>query len=70
MFEAERLQVKSQVMILNLPLLRKMEEFPFTAALFTAVIVSVFVLPSRILAGSVPDDLWVRADKKIVPPAL
>ena len=48
MFKAEWFQVECQILILNRPLLWQMEKFPFTAALFAAVIMSVFFLPAGV----------------------
>ena len=70
MFETEWLQVESQRFIMNLPLLREIEKFPLAAAFFTAVIMSVFVLPARIVLRGVPDDLRVRTNERIISPAL
>ena len=55
---------------MNLPLMGQIKEFPFPAALFTAVIVPVWLLPFLLCLRRVPDDLRIRADQKIIPPAL
>ena len=45
---------------MNLPLLRETEKFPFAAAFFASVIVSISGFPSLVCLWSVPDDLRVR----------
>ena len=47
---------------MDLPLLWQVEEFPFAAAFFAAVVVTVHVLPATVLLRSIPDDLRIRAD--------
>ena len=70
MLETKRLQIKSQVFIMYLPLFREAYEFPFSAALFAAVIVSVLMLPATVVLRSVPDDLGIRANQDVFPPSL
>ena len=67
-FEIERLQVKGQIFIMNLPLLREIEELPFSTAFFAAVIVRIPVLPSFLCLRGIPDHLRIRAHKEILPP--
>lgn len=62
--------MKGQLAVVNAPLLRKVEEFPFSAALFAAVIVAIRMLPSAVIFWGIPDDLRVRTYQKIVAPAL
>ncbi|MCG4587583.1 hypothetical protein L0P56_19145, partial [Anaerosalibacter bizertensis] len=70
MLEAERLQIKSKVLVMKLPLMRKIKELPLTAATAASVIMSVHMLPATVFAGSIPDYLRVRTNQKIIPPAL
>ena len=46
MLEVEGLQVKSQVPIVNAPLLRKIEKLPLAAASGAAVIVGIGLFPA------------------------
>lgn len=69
MFEAERLQVKGQPAVADLPLLGEIEELPFTAALLASVIMPVPVLPAAVGPQSIPDHLGIRTDQKILSPA-
>ena len=62
MLETERFQVKGKVFVVDLPLFRKIKKFPFSAALFASVIMSVRVFPSCIGPGGVPDDLGIRTN--------
>ena len=70
MLKIKRFQVKCKFPVMNLPLMGQIKEFPFPAALFTAVIVPVWLLPILLCLRRVPDDLRIRADQKIIPPAL
>ena len=70
MLETEWFQIKSKRAVMNLPLFRKTEELPFTAAFSAAVIMTVHVLPSSVVSGRVPDDLGIRPHKDIITPAL
>ena len=75
-FEAERLQMKRQgfadgfTVIMDIPLLGKIKELPFSAAFFAAVIMTVLFFPATQRFGGIPDDLWVRTNQKVVPPSL
>ena len=69
MFKAERLQIKGQIPVMDLPLLRKAEEFPFSAAFFTSVIMCVWMIPPAVCLFSIPDYLRVRADQDVITPA-
>ena len=55
---------------MNLPLLRETEKFPFAAAFFASVIVSISGFPSLVCLWSVPDDLRVRTNQDIISPSL
>ena len=68
--EAERLQIKCQFFIMNLPLFRETEEFPFPAAFLAAVIVAVHMFPSTLGFRGIPDNLRVRTDQSVLSPAL
>ena len=68
MLKAEGFQIKSKTFVLNGPLLRQIEEFPFSAAFFAPVVVTVPVLPAGVGLGGVPDDLGVRTDQEIISP--
>ena len=59
MLEAERLQIKSKVLVMKLPLMRQIKELPLTAATAASVIMSVHMLPATVFAGSIPDYLRV-----------
>ena len=54
---------------MNLPLLWKVKELPFSAALGTSVVMTVHILPATLFLRSVPYYLWVRAYKNILTPA-
>ena len=69
MLEAEGLQVKGQAMVMNRPLLWQIKKFPLSAAFGASVVVGVRLPPPAVFLGGIPDDLWIRADQKIVPPA-
>ena len=53
---------------MDLPLLWETKKLPFTATLFATVIMSVHLFPTAVLLRSIPDDLRVRTDKKIISP--
>ena len=53
---------------MDLPLLWEIKKLPFTATLFATVIMSVHLFPTAVLLRSIPDDLRVRTDKKIISP--
>ena len=52
------LQMKSKILVMKIPLLWEIKEFPFTAALFASVVVSIHVFPSTAYLWGVPDHLW------------
>ena len=62
--------MKGQLLIRNLPLLRQIKKLPFAAALAAAVIVAIHFFPAFVFFGGIPDNLRVRADQQVVPPAL
>ena len=69
MFKAEWFQVECQFFVMDLPLLWKIEEFPFATAFFAAVVVTVHMLPVFFLFRGIPDDLRVRAYQCVITPA-
>ena len=70
MFETERLQMKSQFAVLNAPFVRQLEKFPFAASFGASVVMAVHFSPPGMFFWRIPDNLWVRPDKQIVPPPL
>ena len=82
MFETEGLQMEGQRIrltggfllkrqgVMDRPLVRQMEELPFSAALGTSVVMTVFLLPALMLVGRLPDDLGIRTDENIISPTL
>ena len=68
-FETERFQMESKIFVMEIPLLREVKEFPFTAAFFASVVVGVHVFPSTAYLRSVPDNLRIRTDQSIFTPA-
>ena len=46
------------------------EELPFSAALRTSVVMTVFLLPALMIVGRLPDDLGIRTDENIISPTL
>ena len=50
-FEAEWLQVKGEAFIVDCPLFRQIEEFPFASALGASVIMAVHLLPASVFLG-------------------
>ena len=62
-------QVEGKILITDLPLFREIEEFPFTAAFFTAVIVCVRMFPAFVCARCIPDHLRIRTNQDVLPPA-
>src|SRR5699024_1883985 len=69
-FEAEWFQPEGKFLIMYFPLLGKIKKFPFTAAFFAPVIMSVAVFPPAFSFRRVPDDLGIRTDQDIFSPAL
>ena len=69
MFEAEWLQVKGEAFIVDCPLFRQIEEFPFASALGASVIMAVHLLPASVFLGGIPDYLGIGADQQVVSPA-
>ena len=53
---------------MNLPLLWKVKEFPFSSALRTSVVMGVHPFPARFFFRCVPYNLWVWTDKGIITP--
>ena len=68
-FETEWFQMESKIFVMEIPLLREIKEFPFTAAFFASVIMGVHVFPSTAYLRSVPDHLRIRTDQSVFPPA-
>ena len=62
--------MEGQILILDAPLLRKVKKFPFAAALFAAVIMTVHLPPAFVFLWGIPDYLRIRPDQKIAVPAL
>ena len=69
MFETKRFQMKCEIFVMNGPLFRQIEEFPFSAAAGTAVIMTVHFTPSFMFFRSIPDNLRIGTYQKIVTPA-
>ena len=69
MLEAERLQIKGKILVMDIPLMRQIKELPLTASAAASVIMAVHMLPATVLTRSIPDNLWVRTNKEIIPPA-
>ena len=69
MFKTKWFQIKCKRSIVNLPLLRQTEKFPFPAAFFTAVVMAVHLFPSFMILFRVPDYLRIGANKKIISPS-
>ena len=69
MFETKRLQVECKFFIMNLPLFRETEEFPFSTAFLTAVIVTIHMFPAAFCLRSIPDYLRIRTDQSVLSPA-
>ena len=67
--KTKRLQVECQIIVMNGPLLRKIKKFPFAAAFFTAMIVSVHFVPSGMFSWGIPDYLRIRANQNIFSPS-
>ena len=82
MLEAEGLQVEGQRIsltggfllkrqgVVDRPFIRQMEELPFSAALGTSVVMTVFLLPALMIVGRLPDDLGIRTHQNIISPTL
>ena len=82
MLEAEGLQMEGQRIrltggfllkrqgVMDRPLVRQPEELPFSAALRTSVVMTVFLLPALMIVGRLPDDLGIRTDENIISPTL
>ena len=51
------------------PFVRQVKKLPFAAAPGASVIMSVFVFPALMAAGSVPDDLGIRSYQNIIAPS-
>ena len=68
-FETEWFQMKSKILVMKIPLLWEIKKFPFTAAFFASVVVSIHVFPSTAYLWGVPDHLWVRAYQCVFSPA-
>ena len=68
-FEAEGLKVEMKVVVADLPFVRQIMEFPFAAAFFTAVVMTVRLIPAVFISLGVPDDLRVGTDEDIFSPA-
>ena len=62
-------RIEGQVLVVDGPLLRKVKEFPFSAAFLASVIVTVHFLPAFMISGGVPDDLGIGTNQEIIPPA-
>ena len=69
MFKTERLQIKNEIAIGNLPSLREIEKLPGPSAFRTPVIMTVRSFPSDMCFLSLPDDLGIRPDQEIVSPS-
>src|SRR5699024_696951 len=67
--EAEGLQIKCQIPVVDGPLGGEVQEFPLSAALLAAVIVGIAFPPALQCLWGIPDDLGVRPDQEIIPPA-
>ena len=82
MLEAEGLQMEGQRIsltggfllkwqgVMDRPFIRQMEELPFSAALGTSVVMTVFLLPALMIVGRLPDDLGIRTHQNIISPTL
>ena len=82
MLEAEGLQMEGQRIsltggfllkrqgVMDRPFIRQMEELPFSAALGTSVVMTVFLLPALMIVGRLPDDLGIRTDENVISPTL
>ena len=70
MLKAKGLQLKGQGAVTDAPLLGQIEKFPFAAALFAPVVMSVSFAPADFRFRCVPDDLGIGAYQNIASPAL
>ena len=55
---------------MNAPLLRQIEELPFSASLGASVVVAVHALPPFIFLRRIPDNLGIRPYQQIFSPSL
>ena len=67
--KAKRFQMESQILIMNIPLLRQIKELPFSAAFLTSVVMTIHMFPAFIRLRCIPDHLRVRTHQKVIPPA-
>ena len=70
MFKMKWFQMKFEISIGNLPLLRQIKKFPLSAAFIASVVMSVFLFPLSYFMRCVPNHLRVRAYKNIITPPL
>ncbi len=69
MFEAEWLQMKSQLPIMKIPLFRQRKKLPFSAAPFTPMIVGIQFFPPSVFFWGIPDNLGIWSAQSIFPPS-
>ncbi len=68
-FEAEGLEIELQILIMNDPLFRKLQKFPFASSAGASVVTGIGALPSLVSPGGIPDNLGIRTDEKILSPS-
>ena len=69
MLEAERLQIKGEISVMDGPLLGQIKKFPLAAAFLAAVVVAVLLFPAGVCPGGIPDYLRVGPDQQVFAPS-